>query len=740
MKKTNLLLSLISGVGITIGLLGCSGDGINDPLPAQTQTVPARMVPIYAPGDGELPVPNDLLFSGSLDLTLNPPVVDPTNFSDPFVAASALDGWSASAPFQIDFRSRDSALTLDVTSVVAGSSVRVFKVNTLRPEIAPGIIAPTGPVTSVERELIGGLEYVAVASGATSLAIIPTVPFEQQAGYMVVLTNALMDSDGLPLLTDSQYAIAKHPAPIDAGSSVAALEPVRQLVNAMESAAAAVDGGPSRDSIILSYQFTVQSVGAVMQATKAAYIDGAIALGATPQTSFSSLFADTAALGLAGAADLYKGQIALNYMLGVPSVENPTAPLNTFWKAVEMIPVGGGQFIDNPLGENLSYANNVARINAQETAPLLVSMPKAALGCTKPANGYPVTIFQHGITGDRTNMLGIADTMAAPPLCTAVVAMDLPIHGIDENNAVHQGLQLASGGAIGLFEGYTPGGLRERTFGIDFVNNETGAAGPDGIADASGAHTINLTNLLVARDNTRQAIFDLLYLEKAIAYMDIDGGGADFDADNISYVGHSLGGIVGTGVVAYSDLIKSAVLANPGGNIAQFLVASPTFGPRVQAGVAAAAGIDVTDPSFPSVIGQFTFAAQTILDAADPTNTAAHAVANGVPTLMFQNLGDTVVPNMVENFPLSGTTPLARVMGLTTLAAADGETVVGSRVFSKINTGNHGSIVSPADTSVDPVDPIGFLNVTTEMQTQMATFIGSGGAAVTVTDSTLLDE
>ncbi len=729
MKKSQFLLSALTGVGITIGMLGCSGDGSNPPLEQQTVDVPVRMVATYAPSTGSIPVPNDLLFSGSTDLTLNIPVDDATDFSDPSVAISALDGWSATAPFSISFSSLDANVSVDPASVVGGDTLRVFKVNVLRSEVSPGIPAPTGPVTSVERELTANLEYVVQATSGTSVAIIPTVPFEQQASYMVVLTNGLTDSNGLPILHDAQYAIAKSENPIAETSEVAGLEPVRQLVNAMENAAESFEGGPAKSSIIMSYQFTVQSVGAVMQSAKLATIDGPLAAGAVPATSFSSLFTDTTPFTGLGAADLYKGSITLTYLLGIPSEENPTAPLNTMWKALEQLPIGPeGALVPNPFGENLTYANSFPRANGAETAPLLVSMPKAALGCAKPAGGYPVVIFQHGITANRTNLLGIADSLAAPPTCTAAVAMDMPLHGITAEDPVHLGLQAASDGAIGIFEGYDAGAVRERTFGVDYVNNETGAPGADGVADSSGTHTINLANLLVARDNNRQAILDLLYLEKAIAFMDIDGDDAvDFDATQISFIGHSLGGMVGTGLLAYSDNVSVAALANPGSAIASLLNGSDSFGPRIRAGVAAGAGITVEDPTFAATLASFLFAAQTVVDSSDPANTGVLALANNVPTLMLQNLGDSVVPNSVATAPLAGTEPLARILGLETLVAEEAGLVAGSRIFTKLNVGGHSSVLSPDEATV-------------EMQSQIVSFLSSGGTAVQVVNPDLLDD
>ena len=52
-------------------------------------------------------------------------------------------------------------------------------------------------------------------------------------------------------------------------------------------------------------------------------------------------------------------------------------------------------------------------------------------------------------------------------------------------------------------------GARERTFDVDLINNATGAAGADGVVDATGTHFINLQSLLTSRDNLRQAETDL---------------------------------------------------------------------------------------------------------------------------------------------------------------------------------------------------------------------------------------
>ncbi len=714
MKKLVLGLALTS----TLGLLGCT-DGPKDPL------IPTSTKALYQPSNGLIPLPNDLIFNGTLDLTLNPPVEDPTDYSDPAVALSGLDGWSSVAPFFISFVAPESGVDLSPESIVPGSTIRMYEVNTYRPEAIPGtgVVVPTGPVTDVIRELTPGVDFVATYATELTVAVIPLMPLTPQASYAVVVTNGVTDTNGQPVVADGQYAIAKGETPLDPNSPTGALEPVRQLINAIENAVDAA--GQSKQDIVESFQFTVQSMGDVVTKNKQLNIDFPFSLGIYPPTSFTQLPVDTSAITGIGAADLYKGQITLNYYLHPAADQFDAAAISTFFVGADQIPnpADPTQQMANPFaGGTTTYANPIVKVNGQETVPLLMSIPKASLGCTKPANGYPIMIFQHGITSNRTVMLGIADTMAAPPLCTAVVAMDMPLHGIDDTHSL----------ASMLFEGYVAGGLRERTFGLDLADNTTGAPGPDGIPEGSGAYTINLRNLLVARDNNRQAVLDLLTLEKAIPAMDYDGDATpDFDMNNVSFMGHSWGGIVGNIFLAHSDFVKTAVLANTGGNLSGMIDGSPQFGDPVKAALSAS-GIETGSPDYQA----FLFATQTVVDDGDSINSNAVNLARGIPLLMFQVSGDTAVPNSVATSPTAGTMPMAAMLGTTVVTAQNpGDIVLGSRLFSRMTGGIHGTVLTPAG----PDAPDQFIAYTVEMQQQIASFIASGGTQIVDSDPSLLE-
>src|SRR4029077_8013284 len=114
----------------------------------------------------------------------------------------------------------------------------------------------------------------------------------------------------------------------------------------------------------------------------------------------------------------------------------------------------------------------------------------------------------------------------------------------------------------------------------DTSNNVGGTAVPDCFADGSlvgqsvGFLTVNLGffqafhNFLGIRDNFRQTYADLLSLIRLIKGHSIDGAlGTTIDDGHIFYVGHSLGGLMGSGTVPISPDIQAALLNATGGGL-----------------------------------------------------------------------------------------------------------------------------------------------------------------------------
>lgn len=640
----------------------------------------------FDPAAGVLPFPNNLFFlffNGSVDGTLNIPVADPNNLADPQVALNGLDGFSTVAPLTAQFSG-----ALNPGTVQAGSTVRVFEVELLNPFLDPTTPAPFA-ISAVHHELRAGVDYQANLlpqdANQTTLNIHPLLPLKPKTGYLVVLTSGIQDSSGFDASPSQTYALTKLTIPlIDAnGNSVIpglsnaqarALEPLRQLVNNQESAAASQ--GVAQNSIVLSWTFMTQSIDDAFTALGETLRPLGMAVQATGATT------QAVGLGLPGFSDIYAGALAIPYYL------SKDQPLSGYWQTVN----SGAVTRYNPL----------PAATATLQIPVLMTVPNAQSLRSKPASGWPVVIFQHGITRNRTDLFTLSDALAFEGY--AAVAIDLPLHGVtDSTNPFYlRGL--------------------ERTFDLDVINNATSAAGPDGQIDTSGSHFINLNSLLTTRDNVREAAQDLRQLTATLPRVDLNGDGApDLDASRIHFVGHSLGGITGATFLGIDDQIRSATLGMAGGGVVKGLDGSATFGPIIAAGLASAGVIKGT-PTYES----FLDAAQTVVDSGDPINYAV-AAAGLHPIHLIEAVGgagvlpDQVVPNSVENAPLAGTEPLAKVMGLQSVSRPAYNNQ-GLRAIVRFTEGDHSSLLSP----------VASVGATAEMQGQMISFLNSEGAELEI--------
>jgi len=698
-------------------LAGCGGSSdVDRATPVNPATQPggdpstATFTAQFDPAAGVLPFPNNLLRSGSTDLTLNIPVADPTDFGNPQVALNALDGFSTVAPWSFSFDR-----PINPNTVIPGSTVRLFEV-----QFVFGTIA----VQQINRELTPGQEFVALVNPGDprGVVVLPLTPLAENTGYMAVVTNGITDTAGNGASPSQTYFLAKRTSPlVDANgnsteplldnASAQALEPLRQLISAQETAATSV--GIAREDIVLSFTATTQAVTPVLGAIRSTLQATSTQVGqfcVAPGVCLTT--ADVLPPGASpGIADIYIGVVELPYFLPVPSATNPTAPLTGFWQAAPgaYVPPFDGLGLD-PTSTNVTVANPFPVERARQVAPMLITVPNANSGRVRPAAGWPVVIFQHGITRNRTDMLALADTMAS--IGFATVAIDQPLHGVtDVTNP--------------FYVGNTPFApiAGERTFDLDLQNNETGAPGPDGNIDPSGAWFVNLGSLLTSRDNLRQAQVDLSSLAINIPFIDLTGDGlGDFDGSNISFIGQSLGAMAGIPFLAVEPTVNNGVANAPGGAIAYFFAGSETFGPVLRQGLAGA-GIQPDSPEF----NQFLLAAQTVLDSADPINWGATTVLTN-SVLLQQVRGDTVVPNAVPGAPLAGTEPLIRVMGLAPITQTT-QDPMGIRGAVRFITGGHGSLLDP---SAGPA-------VTAEMQGQAASMVASGGAAVQIGNPSLIE-
>ncbi len=495
-------------------------------------------------------------------------------------------------------------------------------------------------------------------------------------------------------------------------------------------------------------------------------------------------------------AQVYQGEITIPYYQNVPTTEAPTIVQTSNWVANATIGAvidagSGNEAGTTPPSDKITYRYPFPTKQADLTVPLLVTTPDETVlglaGITKPAEGWPVIIFVHGITGDRSTSLPMSTALASACIttdpdsglpvatglpCYATIAIDQPLHGVAPSGSLVSGLSSTSDPNFSIEsnigDNVPSENLGERHFNVTANEAATAVAmtyDPD--FGSSGSLFVNLTNFANVRDNQRQMALDLLNLNASIATIDLDDDGAttELDAGNVYFIGHSLGGITGLPFVAVNNyaatqnstlsqqpMVKAASGLTAGGGVIRLLTNSTSFAPSILQGLAAASNSLVQGNSgLESYMNVF----QGILDSADITNFAGSLSDQNSSTgiLMIQVDNDLTIPNsadeiwggeplsltvpetgfVIDQFPapLAATEPLNAEFGTVktgSVEASDGDAAV---LVTRFTEGTHGTPVT-ADN----------IAVFTEMITQIATFFALDGdvSSSIVTNSAIVEE
>jgi Pla-1/cef family extracellular lipase len=803
MNKLILRFAIISALGLS----GCGSETIEDvknelPDNGTPVTAPARV--IFDPANAIISVPNDLLFSGTLDGTLNLPVEDPLNGSDPLVALSALDGWSTVNPFTIDI-DFPAGTSLSGNSVSNPASVRIFEA-LMGGDIGCEVV-PLGAACLVVSELTFGVDFISQKSGA-SIVVIPLIPLKGKTSYILALTNNLQDDSGKAIAGSGTYEsvrqnINEYPLASDAQRRLQA------IINSYENAIVAA--GAVHDSLIYTMVMTTQSTTDVLFTAKA-LLAAPLAQGGIPPVisvtdttiSVAQAFAMQGLVlpanlqALYSTANLWSGSVTLPYYLGVPTPENPMAPINDWWRSLcdsgamlaglaaenpDAIPAGPlsesdgvciavsesaglsapglrdlSSVMELDTERNLTKFSPVPAPKAMMPLDVQLTTPdispttdavRASFGLPAltsiPAGGWPIVMLQHGITSKKEDMLAMTGILST--IGFATIAIDHPLHG-------------------------------SRGFDITGPDNI-----PDGIDDINASSVsadqyMNLASLLTTRDNLRQSTVDMLGLRLSLSTI------PNVNGTNVHFLGHSLGAITGINFLALANTplnpaldalfaVSSNSLAMPGIMVANFLMESPAFGDLIKSsltlaqspefqGYIAQVNPGIVAPTEAQMIGyyqdfyallspvqqgeldavfaQFTFAAQTVTDAGDPINYLAAMAASQTPTHLIEVVGngsDNLSDQVIPNSV--ATAPLAGTEGAVVLLGLPSvnETTLGSGVVRFV-VGHHSSILDPSPRPEAP-DAAMAGRATQEMQGQVAGFFLSGGQAITVTDGDVIN-
>lgn len=696
-------------IACLLGVSACDDESIEDVqqnvIDNNSQTLPTASV-VFDPAADEprLSVPNDLLFKDSIDGTLNIPVADENDFSDPQNALNILDGWSTQNPFvlSIDF---PQGVALNTSSLQSAAGIRIFE------SIMGGDLNDTdctnltrGFACKIVNELTYNVDFTTQNSD-NNIAVLPLKPLKSATTYILVMTNHLQDDNGNAIEGSSTYKLVQQ----DVSERPLGTEEqlfLQELINSFESLVSSA--GVDKESIIYSMAMTTQSVGLSLAVTKQLL---ATAINPDPNqvvlpapvimvedaemSVAEKLIADglleesnpahESLLTLHSAANLNTATITLPYYLSAPTADNLTAPLNTWWKArCDSGATLAGLAAENPsvipnepispndgfcmafglrdLGideeRNLTKFNPIPMMTALNTLDVQITVPnldivnalRAGLSTplaplVEPENGWPVVMLAHGIPSQKEHMLMTTGTLALYGL--ASIAIDQPLHNSRGYGAINAAI--------------------------------------DPLA------YMNLASLPTLRDNLRQSVADLLGLRFGINFLT----GANIDKTQVHFLGQSLGSITGVDFLALTNTpiggapeavndmfrVQASSLSVPVQGLAHSLLDSLSFGDLIKANITMAGSEEFTATVIaaatqggilPNGEGwndlvietyqtywlqlsideqaelnqnylDFAFATQTMVDAADPTNYASALVLSETPLHVIEIVGGMVV-------------------------------------------------------------------------------------------------
>jgi pimeloyl-ACP methyl ester carboxylesterase len=707
---------------------------------------------LFCPAAGILPYPFDVYFAGSTDGTLNIQPPNATWPNQPFL--NDVDGFSVNAVIRERFNG-----PIDAASLATPGAVVMIHINTnnagpqAKAPVTPAAVGGTGAFAPLTGCVVGATACATAdysvgvaADDPTTLEITPlhplaastclptppatTSPCETMAnggngeGYLVLLTKAITVG-GAAAAPDVDYAnfqmALASGGPTCPSITDPTLNSLCQLTGAHLGLAAIyahVAPGFNPANVVASFSFSTGSTIDMLELMSLMANPAGQTIKVNPTGLNTS---QIPGLNLPGHADIYVGALSIPYYLGTPA-QGPTAPVTDWWQAPPFA-------LDHT-------STNVTRFNPLPVAtnphlliPLLVTVPNANSAYAKfggplsrpgGPGGWPVLIFQHGITRSREDIFGVADTFADAGF--VVAAIDIPLHGVTNKQD-----PLYATSANPAYTGIIPSGTGsiERTFDLELIT--------PGTIDPSGSHAINLTSPLTTRDGLREGAIDLVMFSRLLPGLSLGAAGG-IDAARIHYLGHSLGGIIGTDFTAIvGPGVVTATLANPGGRLPEILTTSPSFAPEVNAGLEAQGVIPGT-----TLYANFFRDIQTLWDAGDPNNYIALATAQH-PIHLMQVVGSTpppanctpaapppnacpdqVVPNATTQNMITASAfgPGGAATALTRIAApatpGPQTNAAGFRAYVNFIEGDHGSIID------DKVPA-----VTAEMQIESLSFVGS---------------
>ncbi|KZM39115.1 hypothetical protein OA92_21200 [Marinomonas sp. SBI22] len=771
--------------------------GCNESIDSTDSSDVASPIVSFAPlaTTAVLSTPNDLLLdTNSASSTfgrLNN--ITGQNTADVYAATAQLDGWGLGTPFTIQIELPDSAIhqtTLDSASVKQAGAVYIFKCKS-----ATSVILGTcdDSLTDIT-QLTYGTDY-SLSTSDDGIVVTPLKPFEANTGYFLGVSALVKDSFGQTVTRSSTFNTYSE----GTGAASATEISLNTLLAGTNTLIAGFTTLNASD-VMYSATWTTQDVESTAQAvmdkivTDAGTITGLTNTGFTVRdilaANYGTTFDDASQAAFITQNTLYyKGTLDIPYYLpypGYPTINTSlTCSFSTLcgnWKnASGQSPWKGSTAFATPVetvdNTSAAYDATTAALSPNSISVQLL-VPNTTLMNALNLTEVKVAQYIHGITAVKENAFLLSPSMAAVGF--ALISIDHPLHGSRSLDTTGDG----------VYE-FT---ATSTSYGAKYANGNS-------------AVFANLSSLLTARDNLRQAASDQLALRWAISNTDLTSTNAAINTSEVSLVGISLGSMIGTVAQAMSEIrddadnafnFSASALTVGGTQVGPIMGYSKSFGPIVKealvsttsfsGGVAEALGyttnealilqaasgdtygsaaqtaIGMTaaqaqaslgateaqasaefkamiDLGYPGFLSAFINGAQVVVDSGDALIWSTKTTTT--PTLATQvigngstNLSDQTVPNDVisDGFPIAGTLGWLNTLNLTKQSTST--TGTGLRLYTNFLVGKHTSAVDPNHEAGVTESATAAAAATTEMQAEIASFLSSKGATLTISDAT----
>ncbi|MCA9670776.1 MAG: hypothetical protein KC503_34505 [Myxococcales bacterium] len=545
----------------------------------------------------------------------------------------------------------------------------------------------------------------------------PTAPLAENARYVIAAVSrrdvdkdsgelksnksigGLADVDGNRVMPSSTFALARQPQPlVDAAgkSTVCVLDdataglleglrsgyaPLFLTLEQLQLGKTAELPALTREDIVVAWTFTTQSITKPLTELRQ-LPHKVLAASDNDQPEWSGAYSDATTIPAGVPKTNIAGWIASGQFTSLWAIDEKTRMFHP--------------------------AASIETASVQQPINFTLTIPTGVM----PQNGWPLVVYSHGITRARSDMLAIANALAAAGF--AALSFDNVYHG--DRTICTQDSDCQSGSTCQMDS--TCGGCATphpitNCLQLDATTGVPTASGSIG----GGRAFIDTDNVFAARDNIRQYVVEMSALLRSVQLGALARGiangkvtgttlpvGLKLDASSVHLAGQSLGAMESTMIGAVESLPKRLVLNVPGSRwVFGLVVDSQAFKPLLD-GVRQQRGITPGTLADLQLLTTF----QWIIDPADPANFARFIKTAALPDLVTQQ--DVPAKEVIVQVAGADTT-------VTTASTQYLAQQIGVATTDTTYAGQgHGMLLAPS-----PDAP-----ATAACQSQMATFFASG--------------